>query len=130
MLKRYVVLFMLVVGFSCLLAKAEPVIINDLGGLYLNKNVTEIEMRHANKAVQDYVIKESPKTVAETEVSKEESVVPEEPVSEYTFKKGKMDVSQKDNGEIEVRGVNNSKTIYTDDLGRLHFFGKGSITRD
>lgn len=27
-------------------------------------------------------------------------------------------------------GVNNSKTIYTDDLGRLHFFGKGNIIRE
>jgi hypothetical protein len=26
-------------------------------------------------------------------------------------------------------GVNDSKSIYTDDLGRLHFFGKGSIFR-
>lgn len=27
-------------------------------------------------------------------------------------------------------GVNNSKTIYTDDLGRLHFFGKGNLIRE
>ena len=27
-------------------------------------------------------------------------------------------------------GVNNSKTIYTDDLGRLHFFGKNNIIRE
>ena len=26
-------------------------------------------------------------------------------------------------------GVNNSKTIYTDDIGRLHFFGKGNLIR-
>ena len=26
-------------------------------------------------------------------------------------------------------GVNDSKSIYTDDLGRLHFFGKGSLFR-
>lgn len=28
------------------------------------------------------------------------------------------------------RGVNESKTIYTDDLGRLHFFGKGNIIKE
>ena len=27
-------------------------------------------------------------------------------------------------------GVNNSKTIYTDDIGRLHFFGKGNLIKD
>lgn len=27
-------------------------------------------------------------------------------------------------------GVNNSKTIYTDDIGRLHFFGKGNLIRE
>ncbi|MCQ2743263.1 MAG: hypothetical protein MJ230_00505 [bacterium] len=26
-------------------------------------------------------------------------------------------------------GVNDSKSIYTDDLGRLHFFGKGSLVK-
>ena len=26
-------------------------------------------------------------------------------------------------------GVNDSKSIYTDDLGRMHFFGKGSLFR-
>ena len=27
-------------------------------------------------------------------------------------------------------GVNNSKTLYTDDIGRLHFFGKGNIIKE
>lgn len=27
-------------------------------------------------------------------------------------------------------GVNNAKTIYTDDIGRLHFFGKGNIIKE
>ena len=27
-------------------------------------------------------------------------------------------------------GVNGSKTMYTDDIGRLHFFGKGNIIRE
>ena len=27
-------------------------------------------------------------------------------------------------------GVNDSKSIYTDDLGRMHFFGKGSLFRN
>ena len=27
-------------------------------------------------------------------------------------------------------GVNNSKTIYTDDIGRLHFFGKGNLIKE
>lgn len=31
---------------------------------------------------------------------------------------------------IPSAGVNESKTIYTDDLGRLHFFGKGNIIKE
>ena len=31
---------------------------------------------------------------------------------------------------IPSAGVNDSKTIYTDDLGRLHFFGKGNVVKD
>ena len=27
-------------------------------------------------------------------------------------------------------GVNNSKTMYTDDIGRIHFFGKGNIIKE
>ena len=31
---------------------------------------------------------------------------------------------------LPTSGVNESKTIYTDDIGRLHFFGKGNIIRE
>lgn len=31
---------------------------------------------------------------------------------------------------LPTSGVNESKTIYTDDLGRLHFFGKGNLIRE
>lgn len=29
-----------------------------------------------------------------------------------------------------IGGVNESKTMYTDDIGRLHFFGKGNIIKE
>ena len=31
---------------------------------------------------------------------------------------------------LPTSGVNESKTIYTDDLGRLHFFGKGNLIKE
>ena len=31
---------------------------------------------------------------------------------------------------INSSGVNNSKTMYTDEIGRLHFFGKGNIIKE
>ena len=68
-----------------------------------------------------------------TNVIKEKPVTP---VSNYkstmSFEKGKMDASLHGGmGGTELpSGVNESKTIYKDDLGRLHFFGKANIIRE
>ncbi len=66
-------------------------------------------------------------------------VIKEKPVvsagshkSTYSFEKGKMDASSFNGqgGTNIPSGVNDSKTIYRDDLGRLHFFGKGNIIKE
>lgn len=65
------------------------------------------------------------------DVIKEKPVVPTgSHKSTYSSEKGKMDASYFGGTNIPERGVNDSKTIYKDDLGRLHFFGKGNITKD
>lgn len=67
------------------------------------------------------------------DVIKEKPVVPAgSHKSSFTFEKGKMDATNfyGAGGTNVPAGVNNSKTIYTDDLGRLHFFGKGNIKKD
>ena len=52
--------------------------------------------------------------------------------SSFTYEKGKMDASLHGGygGTAIPSGVNDSKTMYRDDLGRLHFFGKGNIIKD
>lgn len=62
----------------------------------------------------------------------------EEPVSKrakatFTSEDRKMDPSAtfgRGATYLPNSGVNESKTIYTDDLGRLHFFGKGNLVKD
>ena len=52
--------------------------------------------------------------------------------SSYTSKKEGLDASYHKgySTNIPTSGVNDSKTLYTDDLGRLHFFGKGNLIRE
>ena len=66
-------------------------------------------------------------------------VIQEKPVvpagshkSTYSYEKGKMDASQFNGigGTNIPSGVNQSKTIYRDDIGRLHCFGKGNIIKE
>lgn len=68
------------------------------------------------------------------DVIKEKPVVPAgSHKSSYSAEKGKMDATNFGGfggTNIPESGVNESKTIYKDDLGRLHFFGKGNIKRD
>ena len=48
----------------------------------------------------------------------------------YNFKKSDIDTTNDYYEEIPCGGrVNASKTMYTDDLGRLHFFGKGNLVK-
>ena len=52
--------------------------------------------------------------------------------SSFTTTKDKMDASGAYgfSGTNIPSGVNDSKTIYTDDLGRLHFFGKANQIKE
>ena len=70
-----------------------------------------------------------------TNVIKEKTDVPVSSKTKATFSSGerKMDASASfGHGatNIPYSGVNESKTIYTDDIGRLHFFGKGNIIKE
>lgn len=50
----------------------------------------------------------------------------------FTSEQQKMDTSApfgKGNTNLSS-GVNESKTLYTDEIGRLHFFGKGNIVKE
>ena len=49
--------------------------------------------------------------------------------SDYSFKRGSMNSSDS-TLEEGFSGVNSSKTMYKDGIGRLHFFGKGNIIKE
>ena len=70
-----------------------------------------------------------------TKVIKERENVPvsSKTRASFTAEDRKMDASASfGHGAtyLPSSGVNESKTIYTDDLGRLHFFGKGNLIRE
>ena len=72
---------------------------------------------------------------AETDITK---VIKEKPVAlpnaqktSFSAQKAPMDASKFQGNSTNIpSGVNDSKTIYTDDLGRLHFFGKGNLIKE
>lgn len=68
-----------------------------------------------------------------TDVIKEKPLVPAAShKSSFSSEKGKMDASRfyGYGGTNIPAGVNESKTIYTDELGRLHFFGKANQIKE
>ena len=105
----------------------------------------EMQAGAINDAVDKYsrtkedVKKEVVETVDRTEsditnVIKEKPVIPASShKSTFSYEKGKMDPSihhGMGGTYLPSSGVNESKTMYTDDLGRLHFFGKGNIIKE
>ena len=104
----------------------------------------EMQAGAVNDAIEKHSVKteEIKKEITET-VEKAEtditSVIKEKPSttpaaykSTYSYQKGGMDASNPYGyaGTSIPASVNDSKTIYTDGLGRLHFFGKGNIIKD
>ena len=70
-----------------------------------------------------------------TNVIKEKTDVPvsSKTKASFTTEDRKMDASAsfgRGATYLPSSGVNESKTIYTDDLGRLHFFGKGNLIKE
>ncbi|MCQ2755122.1 MAG: hypothetical protein MJ231_08795 [bacterium] len=127
MSKNIIILGLFVTMVStALCVSAEPIMINDLGGLYLMNNREERLINVPEEKASTEKAKESAIKIKETAG---ESVVPVSDTT-YSFERGSVDTS-KSNGYVDLpsSGVNASKTIYTDDLGRLHFFGKGNLIK-
>ena len=64
---------------------------------------------------------------------KEASVINNNTKATFSSEKRKMDASApfgQGATNIPYSGVNDSKTMYTDEIGRLHFFGKGNIVKE
>lgn len=78
--------------------------------------MTEAQTGAVNDAMQEYA----------KEKAKDDATVPA-----ATIKPAKKNDTPYSYGNVYVpANVNDSKTIYTDDLGRLHFFGKDNIIKE
>lgn len=96
--------------------------------------MNEAQANLVNDAVNEFSQKEETETKNITDVIKEKEYVPAAShKSTFSSEKGKLDASRPygyGSTNLPTSGVNDSKTIYTDDLGRLHFFGKANQIRE
>lgn len=128
-----------------------PIYTDDLGrSHFMGKggysSVRSMNMGGAYASAVDEVANEVKETQTEVRKNIEQantditSVIkekPEVPVASkkasFTSEERKMDPSASfGQGATYLPGssLNNTKTIYTDDLGRLHFFGKGNLIKE
>lgn len=123
-----------------------PIYTDDIGRSHFlgrggYSSVRHIEMGEAQAAAVNEVANTTKKTEKQTVDTDITSVIKERtdvPVSSktkvnFTSEDRKMDPSAsfgQGATYLPTSGVNESKTIYTDDLGRLHFFGKGNLIKE
>lgn len=85
----------------------------------IKKEINEIKQYKNDEPDITKVIKESPNNKASSYKSS------------YTSTKEPLDATYHKGYSTNIpSGVNNSKTIYTDDLGRIHFFGKANQIKE
>ena len=107
--------------------------VNDAINYHTEKMTKEVESVE-NEVAKDI---EETKNALETDITsviKEKTTVPvsSKAKATYTSEQRKMDASAPFGyGTTNIKsGVNESKTIYTDDLGRLHFFGRANVVKE
>ena len=160
MSKKYFVLLVATVLMTCGSVFAEttiqqiqsPIYTDDIGRAhFLGKggysSIRHIDMSGAQADAINEVSRDMQKTSNEikttinsvetdiTNVIKERNEVPVSSKTRASFsaEDRQMDPSAtfgRGSTYLPSSGVNNSKTIYTDDIGRLHFFGKGNLIKE
>ena len=95
----------------------------------VNQTVNELSKNNETSVINNPTEKKI------TDVIKEKDVVPASSRSKMTItpEQRRMDASAPYGygmTDIWPAGVNESKTIYTDDIGRLHFFGRANQFKD
>ena len=95
----------------------------------VNQTVNELSKNNETSVINNPTEKKI------TDVIREKDVVPASSRSKMTItpEQRRMDASAPYGyGMTDIRpaGVNESKTIYTDDIGRLHFFGRANQFKD
>ena len=109
----------------------------DMGAAY-NGAINEAanDIRKTEKEVRENL--DSVKNSVETDITtviKERTDVPvsAKTKASFTSEERKMDPSASfghGGTYLPSSGVNKSKTMYTDEIGRLHFFGKGNLIKE
>lgn len=155
MTKKYLVALVIAISFSTGFACAEttiqqiqsPIYTDEIGRSHFlgrggYSTVRHIEMGGAYADAVNEVANEARKPelkeTVETDITnviKERTDIPVSSKTKATFttQNRTMDPSAsfgQGATYLPSSGVNESKTIYTDDLGRLHFFGKGNIIKE
>ncbi len=95
-------------------------------------NEVSKEMQKVQKEVKE-TVNEVETDITKVIKEKENVPVSSKTRASFTAEDRKMDASASfGHGAtyLPSSGVNESKTIYTDDLGRLHFFGKGNLIKE
>jgi len=112
-------------------------VVNDAVDKYSNiEKTSNKKVEEVRQEVKSYEQKTSNK-IEETELNvldviKEKTTVPAAShKSTFTSEKEKMDPSRPQGYSTYLpTGVNESKTIYKDEIGRLHFFGRDNIIKE
>lgn len=160
MSKRYLVLLAALMAITTGIASADttirqiqsPIYTDDIGrSHFLGKggysSVRHMDMGAAYSSAVNEVANEAAKTTKKVEENistpdiditnaiKEKNELPVSSRTKATFSTGdrQMDPSAsfgQGATYLPSSGVNKSKTMYTDDLGRLHFFGKGNLIKE
>lgn len=160
MSKKYIILFAVFTFFTTGISNAEttiqqiqsPIYTDDIGRSHFlgrggYSSVRHIDMGAAQADAINEVSRDMQRTEKEvkqtvnsvetdiTSVIKERTDVPVSTKTKATFTTNdrQMDPSAsfgKGATYLPSSGVNESKTIYTDEIGRLHFFGKGNLIKE
>lgn len=125
MSKSFITFGLLATLFTITSAYANSAYTTDLGSLQMMDLNSGAYNNAVNSAVAKYTIKgdsnQEDTTTVRTSSYKKEA---------YDDTEDSVDTTIKYEGDdYYTKGVNSSKTIYTDDLGRLHFFGKENVKR-
>ncbi len=156
--KSFILLALAILTTGCAFAETtiqqiqSPIYTDDIGRAhFLGKggysSIRHIDMGTAQAEAINEVSREMQKTSQEiketidavetdiTNVIKERTDVPvaSKTKASFTAQDRQMDPSASfGHGGVYLpsSGVNKSKTMYTDDIGRLHFFGKGNLIKE
>lgn len=144
MLKKFCLMIALTLSTACVMADVQsPIYTNDLGSFhFMNRGGYSQVRQNQMNAIQNDIVNDAcdkytntiNKTTEALDKAKDAPTVEvnsRQNNEDFFFKRGRLE----DNSSNSIytdssSGVNASKTLYTDEIGRLHFFGKGNLIKE